>query len=78
MVTIYPNPANERVSLNTGDAISGDLTLEIYDIVGTLVKSEILKAGIRQIFTGDLESGIYMLTIRLENMTINKKLIIQN
>ncbi|MGF1585126.1 MAG: T9SS type A sorting domain-containing protein, partial [Bacteroidales bacterium] len=47
--------------------IQGDLILEVFNMSGTMVKSEILKAGrsVYQIDTGTLNRGVYI--FRLKN-----------
>lgn len=54
-----------------------DLTLNIYNVMGTLVKSEMLKQNNRQFTIGDLSNGVYMVTIKSKDFTENQRLIIQ-
>ena len=51
--------------------------INFYTIVGTLVKSEMLKQNNRQINFGDLSHGVYMVTIKSKDLTENQRLIIQ-
>jgi len=53
------------------------LALNIYNIMGVLVKSEMLKQSQRQINIRDLSNGIYMITIKSKDLTEKQKLIIQ-
>lgn len=75
--SLYPNPASDIVTLNIGNPNSADLTLNIYNVVGTLVKSEILKQNTRQINIGDLSNGIYTFEIKSKEWSGKQKLIIQ-
>ncbi|MDO9154346.1 MAG: T9SS type A sorting domain-containing protein [Paludibacter sp.] len=75
--SLYPNPASDIVTLNINNANNADLTLNIYNVIGTLVKSEILKQYNRQINIGDLCDGIYMVEIKTKEWTKKQKLIIQ-
>jgi len=74
---IYPNPASDIITLNTDNVSNTDLILNIYNVVGTLVKSETLKQNNRQINIGDLRTGIYMVEIKSKEWKGKQKLIIQ-
>jgi hypothetical protein len=76
-IELYPNPASEFVDISFDRSNNDDLTLNIYNITGTLVKSEMLKQNQRQINIGDLSNGIYLVEIKSNNFTENQKLIIQ-
>ncbi len=75
--TIYPNPASDLITLKTDNTNNADMTLNIYNVIGVLVRSETLKQNHRQIYIGDLSNGVYMLTIKLKDLTENQRLIIQ-
>lgn len=75
--SLYPNPASDIVTLNIDNMNNTDLTLNIYNVTGTLVKSEMLKQNQQQINTGNLNNGIYMIEIKSEEWTEKQKLIIQ-
>lgn len=79
--SIYPNPASEMLTLNIEDLGAGDLTLNIYNVMGTLVKSELLKQSISgnqlQINIGDLSNGFYMVEMKSKDWEGKQKLIIR-
>jgi hypothetical protein len=75
--SLYPNPASEIVTLNIDNTNNAELTLSIYNVIGTLVKSEKLKQNQQQFNVGDLETGIYMVVIKSKEWTEKQKLIIQ-
>ena len=75
--SIYPNPVSDIVTLNIDNMNNADLTLNIYNAIGELVKSEMLKHNNQQINIGDLSNGVYMVTIKSKDFTITKILIIQ-
>ncbi|MDD5571278.1 MAG: T9SS type A sorting domain-containing protein [Bacteroidales bacterium] len=77
MTVVYPNPANDIVTLNIHNSNNGRLEIKIYDITGTLVKSETLKQNQQQINVSDLSNGIYMVSIKSKDFMENQKLIIQ-
>jgi len=74
---LYPNPASNIVTLNIENATKTDLTMYIYNVIGTLVKSETLKQNQRQINIGDLSNGVYMVALKSKDFTENQRLIIQ-
>jgi hypothetical protein len=75
--SLYPNPASDIITLNIGNTNNTDLTLNIYNVIGTLVKSEMLKQNQRQINIGDLSNGVYMVTIKSEDFIESQRLFIQ-
>jgi len=76
-ITLYPNPASDIVTLNIDNSNNDDLTLNIYNVTGTLVKSEVLKQNQRQVNIGDLCNSIYMVEIKSKKWTEEQKLLIQ-
>ena len=76
-INIYPNPASDLITLNIGNRNNANLTLNIYTIIGELVRSELLKQNQQKINIGDLTNGIYMVTIKSKDLTENQRLIIQ-
>ena len=76
-LSLYPNPASDIVTLKIDNSNNTELTLNIYNLMGELVKSEMLKQNQQQINIGDLSSGVYMVTIKSKDFTENQKLIIQ-
>lgn len=74
--SLYPNPAFDIITLNI-DNNNSDLILNIYNVMGTLIKSELLKQNQRLINIGYLSNGIYMTEITSKEWTGKQKLIIQ-
>lgn len=75
--SLYPNPASDIINLNIDNINNTNLTLNIYNVIGTLVKSEMLKQNKRQINIGDLSNGVYMVTIKSKDLTESQRLLIQ-
>ena len=75
--SLYPNPASDIVTLNIENTNNSDLTMNIYNLMGALVKSEKLKQNQQQINVGDLGNGIYMVEIKSKGWTEKQKLVIQ-
>lgn len=72
LADFYPNPASDMLSLNIENA-----EINIYDMMGDLVKSETMGSGQRELCISDLCNGVYVCTIRSGNNVISKKLVIQ-
>jgi hypothetical protein len=74
---IFPNPASDIVTLNIDNTNNADLTLNIYNVIGALVKTETLEQNRQQINIGNLTNGIYLVEIKSKEWTKIQKLIIQ-
>ncbi|MGD0712155.1 MAG: T9SS type A sorting domain-containing protein [Bacteroidales bacterium] len=74
---LYPNPASDIITLNITNKNNADYILNIYSVIGTLVKSEMLKQNQQQISIRDLSNGVYMITVKLKDLTENQRLVIQ-
>jgi hypothetical protein len=74
--SIYPNPTADIVTLKLDNLNHSNLTVNIYNLTGTLVKTVKLHQNIQQINVHDLVNGIYMVEIKSEEHTDVKKLII--
>ncbi|NTW31380.1 MAG: T9SS type A sorting domain-containing protein [Bacteroidetes bacterium] len=75
--TIFPNPAANIVTLNIKNASNEGMELNIYSIMGVLVRSEILKQNQNRINIADLRNGIYIIEVKSKDFTVNQRLIIQ-
>jgi hypothetical protein len=74
-LSIVPNPAKERVTVNF---ISTDnATLSIYDLVGRLLKTQIISSGATDINIADLQTGCYLVVVRSNETRLEQKLIKQ-
>ncbi|MCX6258490.1 MAG: T9SS type A sorting domain-containing protein [Bacteroidia bacterium] len=73
---VYPNPASEIITINISNVKSKNMTLDIYNIMGTLERKEILRSSIQKINVADLSNGVYFITIKSGEFIKTKKLII--
>lgn len=78
-IRVYPNPVsvNDIVTFQINNTENEDTKLNIYNVIGVLVKSEILKQNQEQISIGDLSNGIYILEFKSQKWLQKQKLIIQ-
>jgi hypothetical protein len=59
---VYPNPASENVTI-TYNALKGNATLEIYDMTGNLVGTEIITKASTVVDLKKFSAGIYLIRI---------------
>lgn len=74
---LYPSPASDIVTLNIANASNADFTLNIYNLIGKLIKSEKLQQNQQPINIGDLSDGVYFVEIKSKEWSQKQKLIIQ-
>lgn len=77
---IFPNPANESVSIFFND-ISGDVELVLSNAIGEMILSENLNAIANTSYTintSQFPQGIYTLSVKNEGTIQNKRIIIQH
>jgi len=75
IISIYPNPANNKLNLRSTEVID---QLRILDLNGRTI--DMMFSGIDQnsISTSDLSNGVYILEITIENKIIQKKFIVKH
>lgn len=76
-LTVYPNPNNGlfTISVTSPEMIGG--TIEIYDMQGKLISTEILNSELTEIDLSYVNSGIYTVRLITEVGTIQKQVTIQ-
>ncbi|MDD2413307.1 MAG: T9SS type A sorting domain-containing protein, partial [Bacteroidales bacterium] len=76
-INVFPNPASDLLTLNIDNKNNGDLTINIYNLIGMLVKTEVLNQNQNQISLESLNNGVYMLEVKSKEWTKKQKLIIK-
>jgi len=71
--TLYPNPANDRVTISGWDT---NASVTITDISGRVIRQEQLRSN--QIDTAMLTEGIYVVSLTEGTKTASKRLVIQH
>ncbi|MCE9538151.1 MAG: T9SS type A sorting domain-containing protein, partial [Bacteroidetes bacterium] len=74
---LFPNPASKTVTFKTENINNAGLVLNIYSVIGELIRSETLLQNQNQINVADLGIGIYMVEIKSIDWSKKQKLIIQ-
>jgi len=79
---VYPNPFTNKTGLETNKAVSGQLTLKVYDVVGQKVyednKNSLIDNEHITLNLENLEPGIYMLMVSDGVHSKSQKIIKQN
>lgn len=70
-VTPYPNPTVDMINIPLGAAVNGDITIDIYNTAGALVKSETvcLKSSNLQMDVTDMSNGLHTFNMTFEDKT---------
>lgn len=76
-LSLWPNPASNVINLGGRKGNNTPLTLNIYNNIGQLLRSELLSNIPHPINVADLSNGIYLLEIRSKEYMQHQKLIIQ-
>lgn len=76
-IEIFPNPAFDIISLNIEKAHNDDLSYNVYNSTGTLVKFGVLKQTQRDIDIKDLCNGIYVVKIKSKGLIEGQKFLIK-
>lgn len=73
MLSIYPNPTDDIININSSELIS---SVQITDMLGNWLYSDInLKAGDSRLNLSGLSPGIYILKINCKENIYIKKII---
>ncbi len=73
-LSIYPNPATDFINIQSANMIK---SIKILDLTGKEVVREINMSKTYKLNTSELTSGIYLLSIEMEETTINKRVVIK-
>jgi len=73
--SVYPNPANDVLSVNLGNGFDANSTITIYDLSGKALKTlDVAARSTNEVISvSDLSNGTYMLNIRKGNQLRTKK-----
>ena len=75
--SIYPNPANEVVTIDFSNPLSSEAIIKVYDLLGKIILVEEINNQKNQINVSKLPSGSYFIKIETENTTTAKQFIKQ-
>ncbi len=79
--TIYPNPANESATIAFSSANEGSYAIILYNIIGSIARTETGNAGIGEnthvMNLNGIAKGIYIAELRMGDTSSKVKLIVQ-
>lgn len=77
-ISLYPNPANDFVTIQSDDSNVSLQHVEVYDVMGRKVMSEVLDGQSKEFSIDKLHAGVYYVRIQTSNgCCTNLKLIVQ-
>ncbi len=81
LVSAFPNPATDEVSINFGLNQASSVEIEVYDVTGKLaqaIKLENLQVGehTSKLNVSDLKAGVYMYSVKSTNAKMFSKFVI--
>jgi hypothetical protein len=71
-IMIYPNPAHDRISIETNGST---IMLSIQSIRGQVIHCSIIDKPIQEIDLSDFQKGVYIITIRSRDLVWTEKII---
>lgn len=80
LVSIYPNPTTGALNINFTDISSNDVTVEVFNIVGSKVFSTataIEGSAIEQVDLSTFNNGIYLVRVSVEGDTFTRTVSVQ-
>ncbi len=76
--TVFPNPSNGYLNIHWASQLSGECNISITDVSGRVVYSDALKmTGTNHLDISSLKAGVYMLTVKSEQVFSCTKLVIE-
>ena len=80
-VSVYPNPANNNVTISLSLATQSDLIIEVLDLTGRVVLNvmdEKLQSGsiVRTINTAEIAEGNYLVRLNASGIITHEKLTV--
>ena len=75
-ITLYPNPANDKITIDTKSFTGNVNSIKIFDLQGRLVNA--LQGKQQAISTSNLSEGVYYLQIVTTDGVLNKKFVVKH
>jgi parallel beta-helix repeat protein len=72
-IKIYPNPANDKLYIETKSSDNAILTIQ--DMNGRTVLQKVINKSFNEVRIQNLEQGIYCITVQTDKETITKKFV---
>jgi len=75
-ITLYPNPANDKINIDTKSFSGAINAIKLFDLQGRLVNA--LQGKQQAISTSNLSEGVYYLQIVTTDGVLNKKFVVKH
>lgn len=76
-IRIFPNPAQERLSIHLDKAGVQDMDIRLYNALGVLVLKHQSIENLVNLDVADLASGVYFIEILVGNETMTQKVVVE-
>ncbi|MDP2194219.1 MAG: T9SS type A sorting domain-containing protein, partial [Alphaproteobacteria bacterium] len=77
-ITIYPNPATNKISIATNNNLQGETTICIFNMNGALLQQKIFQSqNLIELDVSTLPKGFYLVKIQSNKGIETKKLVVQ-
>jgi HD superfamily phosphohydrolase len=76
-LSLYPNPTSSEMTVTLNNSAIKIVTMEIYDLTGRKVRQQTVNQSFGILKMNELENGVYVLKVGLENGDIINKRIIK-
>ena len=76
-VELYPTPANEFFTISLGDAFTANNQVSIISLSGETIAVYTLTSATEKINIASLETGVYLVSIRVDSESVVKRLIVE-
>lgn len=74
--SLYPNPASDQITINIEAVSIKNMTLNIYNTIGALVKTIPVEQNNQQVAISELSNGFYTVELRSNQIAAKQKLTI--
>lgn len=79
-VSVFPNPSSGELNINFNRNTQYEVKLELYDLAGRRMISEILPVGTSEYMLGSgtkLPTGVYLLKLQEDGMSYSERIVVQ-
>ncbi len=80
-ITIYPNPATDKIYIQFNEVVNHDVQLDIYTILGSRIMHRVIPksntVGTKMLITEELGTGTYLIKVATAEGSIVKKIIVK-
>ena len=75
---LYPNPTNAMLTVEVSDVVSGNMEIQVYDMVGKLIATQQLMSNKLTYDAGQLAQGTYLVTCYKDGVKVAASRFVKN